>query len=210
MNAAEFISAFNARYYAAVGISAAQWTIEEIDEFFNKAQRVLIHLLIQQDQLELIANLIEVEEPDLDPAEQTDGVYEYDVDLSLIHFISGSIELEHEHNSDGRYPLHQIPVSAIDDFLPSPVNKTLFRTPKIAISGAGEENGDQQLTIIIDSYTEELRNVRIKFAAHPEPFDLDDGNITNLNESLHSQLVDIAVESAKEANTKILNQRSDE
>ncbi len=197
MDAAGFKDAFNARYYAAVGISAASWTDDEIDEFLNKAQRTLIDLYVGQGDYKKISNLLDTSTT-VDPGVTNNKA---SVTLAIVHFIEGRVKLIHSQFNSGSadfYPVEEIATEDINRFLPSAVNKTIFRTPKIAVSSGG-------ITLIVDSYSSAVADLEITYIKPPLVFDLNGTPVvvTDLNENLHNNIVELAVESAVRANTKI-------
>lgn len=187
MTTVEFKTAFLARFYAEVGVDALGWEDDEISEFLNFAQLTLVINNARAGNLSAISNLINTTSL-LTPVEEDEGEYSLDMSpLDFFYLIDGRAV-----TSSGNYPVERIESEHINAFKSNPYNTSFFRFPRAA------QNEENSISIMI-SNGESFGvggGVYIRYVKKPTSIDIEGSVTTNLNETLHNEIVDIAVRRA--------------
>jgi hypothetical protein len=194
----QFIGAFNVKFYAATSVSSMGWTNEELCEFFNSAQLQLIEELAGMGNIDAISDLV-TESGEI-AVTFSSGTYKYKVDVSTnlddyFYYLSGTLEISKINPTaitSEAFPLDKISIKDVPNFTATTDNVTFFKRPKIALGS----DTSSKLTIVIDAFTTDIRNLVINYISKPDSFIESTSQITNLNEALHNRIVSLAVEIA--------------
>jgi hypothetical protein len=194
----QFIGAFNIKFYAATSVSSMGWTNEELCEFFNSAQLQLIEELAGMGNIDAISDLV-TESGEI-AVTFSSGTYKYKVDVSTnlddyFYYLSGTLEISKINPTaitSEAFPLDKISIKDVPNFTATTDNVTFFKRPKIALGS----DTSSKLTIVIDAFTTDIRNLVINYISKPDSFIESTSQITNLNEALHNRIVSLAVEIA--------------
>lgn len=202
----DFIERFNTQFYSATSVSSMGWEDEEICEFLNTAQLLLVEESIAMGNFEIISNLIETEEVNVGKESVVNTLLKYELDKTPLFIIGGTIKLNKKDNVTRLSALDKVQHSDVS-YLTSDV--MVFRNPKLIIQDNSPSNN---IEILVDSLTEQIIEVNLRYVIPPEKFDVDDAGqnpddgVTNLNKLLHTRLVAMAVEIA--AKTMLTQQQS--
>lgn len=202
----DFIERFNTQFYSATSVSSMGWEDEEICEFLNTAQLLLVEESIAMGNFEIISNLIETEEVNIGGGDVTNTLLKYKLDKTPLFIIGGTIKHEKKDNVTRLGALDKVQHSDVS-YLTS--NIMVFRNPKLIIQDNSPSNN---IEILVDSLTEQIIEVNLRYVIPPVKFDVDaaeqnpDDGVTNLNKLLHTRLVAMAVEIA--AKTMLTQQQS--
>ena len=196
MNLAQFIEAFNVKFYAVTSVSSLGWTDEEICEFFNSAQLQLVEELASMGNLESISDLVKESSAvslNISSAEGKQHSVNVTGIADYFYYIDGVVSITKTEPVSGAatYPLDKINIKDVSKFTTTPENITFFRHPKVALGN----NTSTNLTIIVDNYTTVLNSITIKYVKKPELFATPAGT-TDLNIALHNRIISGAVEIA--------------
>ena len=197
----EFIERFTTQIYSATSVSSMGWENEEICEFLNTAQLLLVEEAIGAGNFEIIAETIKTVPTVM--GTPNDNLVPFTHSEDSLMFVIGGI-VKYSKDSVSR-------IGALDKIqhsdLPYLVSDVmLFRNPKLVI----QPEGSNQLEVLVDSLTSKvLVEVDLRCVVEPIQFSINplpDGEITNLNPLLHTRIVSTAVEIA--AKTMLTQQQS--
>lgn len=195
MTTTEFKIAFETRFYAATTVNSLGWSNDEISEFLNYAQNIIVKTAIDSGNLEAISNLVKV--ATIAVASSTSANEEIRFPTAISGFydlIDAELVITEITNP---YPTEKILITNISDFKVTPYNAALFRQPKIAVDYS---LGDSITFVVLQggyvSGTPSALNYR--YVVKPTAIDIDNPGEINLNEKLHDSIVDLAVQKAVE------------
>ena len=193
MTTTEFKIAFETRFYAATTVNSLGWSNDEISEFLNYAQNTIVKTAIDSGNLEAISNLVKVATIAAASSTSADGEIRFPTAISGFYdLIDAELVI-----SGNNYPTEKILTTNISDFKVTPYNAALFRQPKVAVDYS---LGDSITFVVLQggyvSGTPSALNYR--YVVKPTAIDIDNPGETNLNEKLHDDIVDIAVQKAVE------------
>lgn len=200
MNATEFKTAFETRFYAATTVNSLGWTDDEISEFLNYGLNSSVILAAESGDLEAVSNLVKSGELTVSTTPNNERRYAANIS-GFYYLISAELVAP-----SGTYPMEKIKQDEIVNFKVTPYNAAIFRKPKIAVD---DSLGNNYPTFVVlqgglvpGTPTKMLYRILVK----PTAIDIS-GNIgTNVNEILHDKIVDIAV--AKAVETYLKTQQS--
>lgn len=201
MTPAEMKTYFLAEYDAATSLSAPGWENSEITSFLNIAQDSIVTELYKVGDLTKLADIVFTESNKaLFPHTYISNGMCMDV-FSLDRYF---------HYVDSRTKVNRSDVSFTNSWLPNEFiqrvnaskffltdyNKVWFKYPKIFIDKfVSGEDSQTWLTILYDAYTTPLVG-EITYIKRPIRIDITGNVATDLNESLHQAIVQLAVEQA--------------
>ena len=208
MTAAEMKAYFLAEYDAATSLSAPGWEDSEISTFLNIAQDTIVTELFRNKDLSRLGELINTA-TNLStfphPAGVTNGVFTNlsSVDnLGLVNFFFYVDSRTTITRTNPTMTSQQLPNELIDrdsakKFYLTPYNKLWLKYPKVYIESL--DSGDDifpRLVILVDAYTTLPLLVDVTYLKRPVRISITGVTTTDLNESLHQTIVQLAVEQA--------------
>ena len=204
MTAAEMKLQFLAQYDAATSLSAPGWEDDEISSFINKATKDIITELYNKKELVHLSNLI-LTKTNLALTTATGITNASYCDIhsySYLYFLTGRLKLTRTVSpiiTVGEYiPSEEIDETVAPKFFQTAFNKVWFRYPKCYLrTPFVNPNGFTYSTLMFlyDSYTTPLYG-EFTYISVPVSVDIAGGVDSNMNEVLHKDIIDKAVEEA--------------
>ena len=221
MTAAELKAYFLAEYDVATSLAAPGWEDDEISSFLNIAQDSIVTELHKIKDYSLLGELINTTNSintfahpydlrnavcftlsDATPSESN----------SFFYYIDSRTQLTRTNPTITEYwiPNELIQRENANKFYVSRFNNPWFRNPKIYIESL--DNGDDtvpRFTVLVDAYTDiQTPLLELTYLKRPRRIDITGNTTTDLNESLHQTIVQVAVEQVVKAGkiAKIANQ----
>lgn len=213
MTAAEMKREFLTRYDAASSAASPGWEDSEISDFLNIGQMNLINSLVQGNRYDLLAEIVHrvnIGSEDI-LVGYYPGMFYIKLPSDFMYYVD-SMFLITERRGDylSTYFVNpdNIEFSSHGQYISTPNNRTLFRKPKAFI-----HNG--YLTVITDSTTviakeQGITQNSIVYIRKPASITIGTSPINcELNQGLHSAIVELAVNEAIKAitTTKIKSQQ---
>ena len=200
MNATEFKTAFETRFYAATTVNSLGWIDDEISEFLNYGLNSLVIATAESGDLEAVSNLVKSGELTVSTTPNNERRYAANIS-GFYYLISAELVI-----NTNIYPMEKIKQDEIVNFKVTPYNAAIFRKPKIAVDDSLGNNYPTfvilQGGLISGTPTKILYRILVK----PTAIDISGNTGTNVNEILHDKIVDIAV--AKAVETYLKTQQS--
>ena len=204
MTSAEIKEYFLAEYDAATSLSAPAWEDSEISSFCNIAQDSIVTELFKAGELGRIAELLNTQQLGLTAHPNIINGYRFtltDIDLSTyFYYVNSRTYVTARTNpviSREWIPNELVDRVNVTKFEQTTFNKPWFKYPKILIDSVYEHGlNELQYIVLIDGYTSPVDNSEITYIKKPIRIDITGGITTNLNESLHQMVVQLAVEQA--------------
>ena len=197
MNYSEFQTEFLTRYDAATSLAAPGWSEPEICEFLNIAQlRVVEERYLARDY-NPISNIIQsFQDVAVPHTLLSAGSYTIELPEDYLYYIRSRTQLTRTNPviTDAWIPNDSIGSKTdINIFLSTEFNKPWFKYPK-----AFTEFDDSKsvLVVLTDYYVTAVSNIEITCIVEPEMFNPTGTISTNLDLSVHKQIVEYAVEEA--------------
>jgi hypothetical protein len=205
----EFIESFNTKFYAATSVDAIGWQEDEICNFLQSSQLQLINKLALEGNFDFLSDIVIEDTIIFDPIVDIDEPFKtkqfIDLPEDFMHFIGGSLNITKSipFTGDSYLPLEKVSLPLAFRFIASVENKTLFSNPKMALMS---EVGTRKIMLVVDAYTTAIKNLDLTYVKFPEKFDDYTSSITDVNEVLHDDIVNGAVQIAVQ--TMIKTQQS--
>lgn len=221
MTASELKAYFLAEYDVATSLAAPGWEDDEISSFLNIAQDSIVTELHKIKDYSLLGELINT------TSSISTFTHPYDLLNAICFTLSDVTPLEANsffYYIDSRTKLTRTNPIITESWIPNQLiqrenankfyvsrfNTPWFRNPKIYIESL--DNGDDivpRFTILVDAYTDiSTPLVELTYLKRPARIDITGNTTTDLNESLHQTIVQVAVEQVVKAGkiAKIANQ----
>lgn len=221
MTASELKAYFLAEYDVATSLAAPGWEDDEISSFLNIAQDSIVTELHKIKDYSLLGELINT------TSSISTFTHPYDLLNAICFTLSDVIPLEANsffYYIDSRTKLTRTNPTITESWIPNQLiqrenankfyvsrfNTPWFRNPKIYIESL--DNGDDivpRFTILVDAYTDiSTPLVELTYLKRPARINITGNTTTDLNESLHQTIVQVAVEQVVKAGkiAKIANQ----
>jgi hypothetical protein len=205
----EFIESFNTKFYAATSVDAIGWQEDEICNFLQSSQLQLINKLALEGNFDFLSDIVIDDNSIITSPIAITTPFEtkqfIDLPEDFMHFIGGSLNITKSipFTGDSYLPLEKVSLPLAFRFIASVENKTLFSNPKIALMS---EVGTRKIMLVVDAYTTAIKNLGLTYVKFPEKFDDYTSSITDVNEVLHDDIVNGAVQIAVQ--TMIKTQQS--
>ena len=215
MTAAQMKAYFLAEYDAATSFAAPGWEDTEISSFLNIAQDSIVSELYKNGDIHKISELLTTltDLSCLLHPTIANGIYiaDSDVDATMLaeyfYYVSSRINITRT-NPDVRaeyIPAELVTRDVAPKFFVTPFNAAWFKYPKIFMESLEVQAALPRFVFLVDYYTTvpqvnvSVQIGEITYIKRPTRIDITGGTTTELNESLHQLIVQLAVQEALKA-----------